>query len=473
MDESVMSILQMLQDGKISAQEAENLIAALRGGTAATATETSKPAAESTANESTDKKKIDIKIDLDSLGERISKAVARVQPERIVKRMQNQLRNATKAGASWSSVMSAKVKAWAETGLERPANTMGLPLHEESHTQEFHLDNSAQVIVENPLGDVIVVGVDEGPASVSVRKAAWAATPEQAVALASLMEVNIHGTDGRLDLKVSAPDPFQNGTVDLELKIPRSVAQARLKTTFGVLKATNIEGTVDANSSSGSVTLSEIGSEVRVESASGSVSVENVNGVVALASTSGDIHAANLSKGLRAGSASGDIHISGLEGGSAECKSVSGDVLMEKAGLENPLDIVLESISGDLILTDAVGNLALKTISGDMQCSQLMPTRLQAQTVSGDITLKLKDPYSSSMQVSTVSGDVNAMVPEGSNMRVSLSTASGELRCEHDASEVTATDTLWCGNLGTGAGTMNVQTISGDVHLLRASTGVE
>ena len=80
---------------------------------------------------------------------------------------------------------------------------------------------------------------------------------------------------------------------------------------------------------------------------------------------------------------------------------------------------------------------------------------------------RLRDVFSGTMQVNTVSGDVVLYLVEGSNARVSLSTASGELRCEHDAHEVTATETLWTGQIGTGAGTLNVQTISGDTHIQR------
>jgi DUF4097 and DUF4098 domain-containing protein YvlB len=72
------------------------------------------------------------------------------------------------------------------------------------------------------------------------------------------------------------------------------------------------------------------------------------------------------------------------------------------------------------------------------------------------------------MQVNTVSGDVILAFPEGSNVRVVLSTSSGDLRCDHDAHDVSATTPLWTGQIGTGAGTLNVQTISGDTHLQRA-----
>ena len=105
---------------------------------------------------------------------------------------------------------------------------------------------------------------------------------------------------------------------------------------------------------------------------------------------------------------------------------------------------------------------------GTIEHIGIKTTRLQAQTVSGDVTVHLIEAFSGTLQVNTVSGDVEIALVEGSNVRTSLSTTSGELRCDFDAHEVVATDRLWTGQIGTGAGTLNVQTISGDAHIQRA-----
>ena len=187
-----------------------------------------------------------------------------------------------------------------------------------------------------------------------------------------------------------------------------------------------------------------------------------------VATQSGNIHAEDIGRGLSANAASGDVKAQRIEGGRVECKSVSGDVEVQNVGTSAPLDITVELVSGDAHLTEANGNIGIKAVSGDVKAEQVMATRLQAQTVSGDVHLRLREPFSGTMQVNTVSGDVGVLLPEGSNVRVSLSTTSGELRCDHDAHEVTATETLWTGQIGTGAGTLNVQTISGDSHIQRA-----
>ncbi len=457
MDESVMRVLQMLQDGQISPQEAEMLIAALRGeGAPAAAAKTDAPPQE--------KKKVDLHIDLDDLGERITKAVSKVQPERILK----QLKGVTRSTSHWSTLMSARVRSWATMHDERPVNSGNLPVHEENHQQEFHLTDGSQILVENPLGNIQITGIQNGPASVSVHKVAWAAQSPESVC--SRMEVAIHGTDSRLDIKVSAPDPFEDGTVDLELYIPVHADKLHLRTTFGEAVVTGIEASVEAFTASGSLTLTDV-RDVRGETASGSITMQNIAAAAVATSASGDMQIHKVGGGLLARNGSGDLNASDLEGGKVECKVVSGDILLQRVGVVCPIDIVCDSVSGDISLQNASGSIAMKSVSGDINAASLISGKTQSQTVSGDIQIRFSQPYSGSIQVSSVSGDVQLALVQGSDVRASLSTTSGSLRCEHDASSVQAGETLWSGQLGSGTGTLNVQTISGDIHLLRNTEG--
>jgi len=62
---------------------------------------------------------------------------------------------------------------------------------------------------------------------------------------------------------------------------------------------------------------------------------------------------------------------------------------------------------------------------------------------------------------------VRINLPQTSNFRFTLTTQSGDLHCDHTAHDISHTETLWTGTVGTGAGTVTVQTLSGDVHLGR------
>ncbi|HZT41048.1 MAG TPA: DUF4097 family beta strand repeat-containing protein [Chthonomonadaceae bacterium] len=466
MDDNVMRVLQMLEEGRISAKEAEMLIAALRGEATSPGGDRESETKDEHVFFSFEKIKTP-KLDLDDLGERISKAVSKVQPEKIVKRVQAQLRTATRAGAHWGATINARVRTWTDGADERPENTANLPEHTDTHDLEFHLEPGAMVTVENSLGNVRVTGISDGPATVQVRKVVWGPS-EELKAIADRVQVDVHGTDSRLDVKVSAPDGFREGTVDLEIRAPRSV-NTRVSTHFGEVEIAQLDGRAEAVTGSGDLRLHDLNGDVRGETASGDLRLERVGGAATVASQSGDISAEDVRRGLSANTASGDVRVSRVEGGRVECKSVSGDASVTRVGLEAPLDITVESVSGDASLTEANGNIAIKAVSGSAQANDVTAARLQAHTVSGDVSVKLREAFSGTMQINTVSGDVSLTLPESSNVRVSLSTTSGDLHCDHDANDVTATDTLWTGQIGTGAGTLNVQTISGDTHIAKGA----
>lgn len=464
MDENVMRVLQMLQEGKVSAQEAESLIAALRGETIGP-----KPGEkpEEKVEEAPRFNFQPPKLDLDDLGERISKAISRVEPEKILKRIQTQIRTVSKSGVNWSASVSSKVRTWTDGDDNRPTNEKSYPEIKDTFEQKFHLEPGAQVFVENPLGNVKLLGDAADKAHVVVNKTVWSSSNENLQNASSQIETTISCTDSRLDIKTATPSHFHDGTVDLEIHVPVNV-NVRVSTRYGAIKITAIEGRAEAVTTTGDLYLHDLGGDVRAESVNGDIRLEHILGAATVATQSGDIEANDIKRGLSANSASGEVSVQHIDGGRVECKSVSGDVKAEKLGTGNPLDITLESISGGVTLETAQGNIALKAVSGDIHASGITAARMQAQTVSGDVDLRLTEAFSGMMQVNTVSGDISAAIPEGSNARVSLSTHSGEILCEHEATAVTTSDTLWSGQIGTGAGTINIQTLSGDTLIKRA-----
>lgn len=474
MDESVMRVLELLQEGKITPQEAEQLIAALRG---ASTTQESPKEAQTSKSEQKSEKESEEKREatpnpltgLNDLGERISKAIGKVQVEKIVERLQEQIRTATRAGSRWSATVGSRIRVWTQMG-ERPTNPGGLPERAETQHQEFYLAPGASIAVENPLGDVRIVGVEEGPATVKVKRVVWAPSETELQSVWERVAISLSGTDPRLELHISAPDGFEQGTVDVEITTPRALSNTHIKTHFGNVEVAHVAGTVEASTVSGSLHLHDIEGNVRGETTSGTIRIENIQGAATLATKSGDIEASKVAHGLNANTASGDVRASDIDGERVECKSVSGDVRLECVGQQAPCELVGESISGDVYLTKIAGNLALKAVSGDLFAADCRTDRAQAQSVSGDITLQFSSAFSGALQASTVSGDVDIALPAGSSVRVTLGTASGALRCDHDAQDVTATETLWSGRIGDGVGTLNVQTISGDVRVTRTSS---
>ncbi len=484
MEEHISRILKMLEEGKISATEAQTLISALKADPPPGAP-TSQPRAadgnssaraESPPREESGKAKSfefewsqrkAFPFDLSGLGKQISDAVKKIDPEKMV-------REARAGFQKGGKRFNERFKGWAFFGDGedgRPENVSGHPTARTSETIDLELKPDSLVQMENSFGSIAVFGGAES-ARVEIDKEAWAPVEEEAEArLKELMvETNDFSPDigiPRLEVKVTGPEQFRDGFVNLRLHVPDSVA-LRLGTIFGEIRVENQAGAVEAHTISGAVSFDNLKGDARAEGISGDMRAANIGGALNLASKSGNIRAESLSRGATVTCVSGDISITGVEGGRLEAKSVSGDVKIEKAGKESPLDLTAESVSGDISLKGAGGNITLKTVSGDVSGDELNALTLQAQTVSGDVKVSLTAPFAGTLSTNTVSGDVSIAAPTGSNFRFSIGTQSGDLSCDYEAHDTTKTDTLWTGTIGTGTGNVNIQTRTGDVKLAKA-----
>ena len=153
MDEHIARVLKMLEEGKISAEQAEKLISAISSETAKGTSSTSsasKPQenrAESTTSTTSSQqdsgraKSFDFQwsqrkgfpFDLSGLGKQISDAVKKLDPEKFV-------RDARTGFAKSSRNIKFKGFSWfTDSDGSRPENTMGLPTARESQTLNFDL----------------------------------------------------------------------------------------------------------------------------------------------------------------------------------------------------------------------------------------------------------------------------------------------------------------------------------------------
>lgn len=501
-DEHVSRILKMLEEGKISAAEAEKLLSAVRTDARPAGPPPPPPRPNAPPPpppppppgpppvEETSKsfefrwgQRSGLPLDLGALGKQISDAVKKIDPERF-------FRDAKTGGKRWQERMKQWGRLW-EDAEEAPENTLGLPSARETETRVFALPEHALVQVENNLGGIAVQGGGDG-VTLEIDREAWAVTQDEAAALLRQIKVECAslgespappppadfgeapppppppGPAGppRLEVRVTGPEGWRNGVANLRLRVPAGAA-LRLATTYGEVTVCETTGPVEVHSISGGLRLEGLGGDVRADTVSGEVRARNIGGPLTINGNSGDVVVEGVTRGATIAAVSGDVRVSHAEGGIVRARSVSGDVAVENVGLEAPVDIGVESVSGDIALSSARGNIALKTVSGDATGRGLEATTLQATAISGDLHVGMLQPFSGTLTATTVSGDVTIDLPEASNFRFTLDTQSGDLANDHPAANETRTDSLWTGSVGTGAGTVSVKTLSGDIRLGR------
>jgi DUF4097 and DUF4098 domain-containing protein YvlB len=493
MEDHVSQILKMLAEGKIDANQAEKLLTALNttppnpppppppppgarpeSMRAETFVDSSRAADSSESGSAKQFEfswghKRQFPFDLSGLGKQISDAVKRIDPERLMREARV---GVSKGGKRWQERMKEWGRFMAGEGGP-PENTLGQPAARATEDLIFTVAPDATVQIDNSFGAIFVEGGSDAVA-VEIEKEAWAGTEEEAQA--RLKELRVEALTqqsptvgaSRLEIRVHAPEDWRDGWANLRIKVPNGVA-VKAETIFGEVRVERTSGYVEAHTISGAITLENLQGEARGEAISGDIRAAHIGGKFHAASKSGDLDIEDLSQGGEVTAVSGTVLVKRVEGGRIDAKSVSGDVHLEDAGQISPLDVTVESVSGDVMLSRTRGlTVRLKTISGDVNAAGLEALTMQAETVSGDMDASIGGSFRGTLTTNTVSGDVSVRVSQSSSFRFTLGTQSGDLDCHLTAHDTSKTDTLMTGVIGSGEGTVTIHTRSGDVSMKEA-----
>lgn len=481
-DEHVTRILKLLEEGKISAKEAESLIAALRTTSASEgssnqqgtnaggrqhATDRAEGATSERSFEFSWGRRRGRTLDLGGLGRQISEALGKIDAERILRDMREE-------GRRWQARMREWNLGWSEAGDTPPVNVHGLPTTRKVERRELRAVGPMEIEVLNEVGSVLVVGGESSP-SLEIQKVAWAEAAAEAEArlagaavVVDEQEATIGGEQGlRVRIRVETPEDWRDGLVDLALRVPTATS-VRVATTFGEVRVENVAGNIECHTSSGDVVLDALTGPAAVETVSGAVRVHDSGGAVSISTKSGDVTADDLRQGVRIVSVGGAVSATHVEGASAEVRTVSGDIILEHFGSAAPIDLTIETVSGDTRLIHARGNVFLTTVSGDGTARRIETERLQAQSVSGDLDVELAGQFAGRVEAGAVSGDIRIAIPTGGDFRYTLSTRTGRLHCDHPAPDAMRTAVVLTGTVGSGGGSVEAKTVSGDILLAMA-----
>lgn len=222
------------------------------------------------------------------------------------------------------------------------------------------------------------------------------------------------------------------------------------------------------------------------------VSIRNVNGDITVKpSTSGKVEVKGIKRGnsryfdeikAEARETSSGVVICVLQADDdSHCDDDRGrhwgnhdwhDVRMDlEVAVPTNLRVSASSVSGDVSVDGAHGDVDANTVSGDLKLDQLHASSVHANSVSGDIDVAV-DEFTGrgDLYFHTVSGDVTLAVPRGFDADLSMSTVSGDMDSDFPV-------TLGNGRMsrrrieariGNGGRRLDVATVSGDLKLRMA-----
>ena len=132
------------------------------------------------------------------------------------------------------------------------------------------------------------------------------------------------------------------------------------------------------------------------------------------------------------------------------------------------LQMSASSVSGDVSITGATGDVRANSVSGDLKLDRLRASSVSANTVSGDVEVSIQEfTGRGDLKFNTVSGDVTLDLPRQLDVDLSMNTVSGGINSDYAM-------TLGNGRMnhrnieariGAGGRRLDLNTVSGDVKL--------
>ena len=265
--------------------------------------------------------------------------------------------------------------------------------------------SAARLRITNKWGDVRVTGVDSTSISVTARIVCWASDSERAESELGETNVRLEQEEGEW---VLASDLGSNRAtrIDYELQVPREFA-------------------------------------VTVSTASGDLWLEDLNGSQTVKTMSGDINVASL------GSQAEDKQLVSTKSGDVIAAALVGDV-------------TLNSLSGDVSVNGFTGVLRVSTQSGDIRVTDGRGS-VQLKAMSGDIEAMLVELGEEPIRLTSVSGDAELIVPTDASLDIDAHSASGDAEVRLELADADRSEHRVTGKANGGAMRAELSSVSGDV----------
>ncbi|MEU9127152.1 DUF4097 family beta strand repeat-containing protein [Kitasatospora sp. NPDC048540] len=167
---------------------------------------------------------------------------------------------------------------------------------------------------------------------------------------------------------------------------------------------------------------------------------------------------------VKVGTVSAESTVSGIAGKVGAHSASGGATLVGLSGA-----VQANTVSGDVDAQRVAGDLKVNTVSGAITLVAGTAERINANSVSGAVTLDLDVTTPTDIKVSTVSGQVGVRLPSLADAKVEAGTTTGDVSSTFEELTVTGS---WgakrlTGQLGSGTGKLAVTTVSGPVTVLR------
>ena len=241
---------------------------------------------------------------------------------------------------------------------------------------------------------------------------------------------------------------FTKDNLNINLFVPNYVS-VRTLTRSGDIKINGInnnQAAIEAKTTSGDMDVKSLNvNELTMETVSGDISLKESAGNSLLKTTSGSI---NIEGDLKADS---------------KIFTISGDI-KAKMLVEETLEIT--TTSGDIeikLQPDSKGSLILSSTSGDIYFTGESFNKININSVSGDIESNARVKEENNLEITSNSGEVMLKLMEDSHFTIAANTRNGLAECQMTLDNLEKGTHFFKGKFGDGAGQISLQSVTGNI----------
>lgn len=247
------------------------------------------------------------------------------------------------------------------------------------------------------------------------------------------------------------------------------------------------QASVSARSDRGDIHLIGIGGDSAVNTARGDVDVRDPAGDVTVESRHGDVQVSDAAGSVRVAGDGGDVSISNVAGSAEINGEFSGPIRFEKIAkgvhfLSHRTDLTVSKLSGrvdtssgNLEITDASGNVILKTHDYDIDMENV-GGRIHVENRNGNVELRFANPPKDDIEIANERAAITVTLPSKAAFEINADSRSGEIESEFTDPSLKKTggsnedsDSHLEGKVGSRGPKINLKTTYGSVTLRKAT----
>lgn len=275
---------------------------------------------------------------------------------------------------------------------------------------------------------------------------------------------------------VSTPGPHASIRVETPPDLPRYFS-AEVKITCPENKSLTLQqkkgsiviqgwkGEITVEQAEGEVTLTEGEAQFEVKNASGSVTLTQVKGRGKVVAVNGEIEVKDYEGPIEIEIAQGEVEMERLKAeGDNQVRVRSGNAEVEGEDMEVP-QLLVETMSAPIHLERIKGDLSLKSLRGTVVAKELSSEKIEVQSSEGDILLSFKDPFSGNLRAETLTGKIRVRLPQDSRANFEILSGSGQITVPSEITLLEETPQYRKGVLGEGQGQISLKSGTGTITL--------